>query len=149
MNTDRDPIYEHELEKHIDRMIRILEEYRITMDEWSEKDFLGIERAFQILAEAMIGLCRYVVSQCYGLNVSRSREAADELRKLNVFSRAEHSELMTIFIKTGIGFRNVLVHDYLNVNEDILRSLIRERKYLFIAQMRDKLLQIAEQSSGE
>lgn len=141
MNTDRDPIYEHELEKHIDRMIRILEEYRMSMDEWSEKDFLGIERAFQILAEAMIGLCRYVVSQCYGLNVSRSREAADELRKLNVFSRAEHSELMKI-----IGFRNVLVHDYLNVNEDILRSLIQDRKYLFIAQMRDKLLQIAEQT---
>jgi len=144
MNTDRDPIYEHELDKHIDRMIRILEEYRMTMDEWSEKDFLGIERAFQILAEAIIGLCRYVVSHCYGLNVSRSREAADELRKLNVFSRAEHSELMKI-----VGFRNVLVHDYLNVNEDILRSLMQNRKYLFIAEMRDKLLQLAEQTSGE
>ncbi len=144
MNTDRDPVYEHELDKHIDRMIRILEEYRISMDEWSEKDFLGIERAFQILAEAIIGLCRYLVSQCYGLNVSRSREAADELRKLNVFSRAEHSELMKI-----VGFRNVLVHDYLNVNEDILRSLMQNRKYLFIAEMRDKLLQLAEQTSGE
>jgi uncharacterized protein YutE (UPF0331/DUF86 family) len=122
----RDFLYEQEIKKNISRMNRILGEYRDTDNDWSEIDTLAIERCLQILIESVIGLSRYVLNTAFSINVSRSREAVDELKRLGELTRNEHNKLTKI-----IGFRNILVHDYLNVDDTITMAIITKQDYLF------------------
>jgi uncharacterized protein YutE (UPF0331/DUF86 family) len=122
----RDFLYEQEIKKNISRMNRILGEYRDTDNDWSEIDTLAIERCLQILIESVIGLSRYVLNTVFSINVSRSREAVDELKRLGELTKNEHNKLTKI-----IGFRNILVHDYLNVDDTITMAIITKQDYLF------------------
>jgi uncharacterized protein YutE (UPF0331/DUF86 family) len=74
----------------------------------------------------VIGLSRYVLNTVFSINVSRSREAVDELKRLGELTRNEHNKLTKI-----IGFRNILVHDYLNVDDTITMAIITKQDYLF------------------
>jgi uncharacterized protein YutE (UPF0331/DUF86 family) len=135
----RDILYEREIQKNIIRMNRILREYRDTDRDWSEIDRLAIERCLQILIESVIGLSRYVLNTVFSINVSRSREAVDELKRLGELTRDEHNKLTKI-----IGFRNILVHDYLNVDDTITMAIITKQDYLFTVQIAEKLLGILD-----
>lgn len=122
----RDIAYEQALIQHQMRMKRILDEYALEdAEQWKERDILAIQRALQVYIESFIGLARYFVQQKYQLSVSQSRQALDELKLRNDLSNQQHQELMKI-----IGFRNVLVHDYLEVNDVIVKALVKQRFYL-------------------
>lgn len=133
----RDTGYEQELSRHIRHMVVMLDSYREDLPDWSGKDQLGAERALQVLIESVIGLSRYVVKIAFGITTARSRDAIDELRSLDVFSRDVHTRLLKI-----IGFRNVLVHDYLAVNDDVILSVLEKREYEFIEEVRDLLFEV-------
>ena len=106
-------------------MLRILDEY---YDEdivtWTERDFLAIQRVLQVYIESFIGMARYFAAQKYNLSVSQSREAIDELKSYGDLTFQQHAELLKI-----IAFRNVLVHDYLELNDGIVQSVIKKRHY--------------------
>jgi uncharacterized protein YutE (UPF0331/DUF86 family) len=138
---NRDLLYERELSRHMDKMSRILDEYRESPEPWSEKDLLGMERALQVLIEALIGLSRYVAEQRFGVKVLRTREALDELYARQALTPDEHGQAMKM-----VGFRNVLVHDYLSVEEEIVRALVRGRMYSLIGRLRNKLMGLLEES---
>jgi uncharacterized protein YutE (UPF0331/DUF86 family) len=106
-------------------MLRILDEYHNEdVTKWTERDFLAIQRALQIYIESFIALARYTVQQKYQLSVSQSREAVDELKSRGDLSFEQHDKLLKI-----IGFRNVLVHDYLELNDGIVQAVIEKRHY--------------------
>lgn len=106
-------------------MLRILDEYALENSaQWTERDLLALQRALQIYIESFIGMARYFVQQKYGLSVSQSREALDELRNRGDLSKETHGQLLKI-----IGFRNVLVHDYLDVNDHIVAAIITQKHY--------------------
>ena len=106
-------------------MLRILDEYHNEdTANWTERDFLAIQRALQIYIESFIGMARYFVGQKYNLSVSQSREAVDELKSYGDLDFQQHDELLKI-----IGFRNVLVHDYLELNDGIVQAVIKKRDY--------------------
>jgi uncharacterized protein YutE (UPF0331/DUF86 family) len=121
----RDIAYEQALLRHQRRMLRILDEYSTeNTDTWTERDFLAIQRALQVYIESCIGMARYFVQQKYNLSVSQSREALDELKSRGDLNFQQHEELLKI-----IGFRNVLVHDYLEINDGIVQSVVTQRHY--------------------
>ena len=136
----RDRIYEQELQKHIAKMTRILDTYMKNDTQWSEIDVLAIERGLQVLIESVVGLSRYVADTCFGINISRSREAIDELKALGVFTREEQEALTRI-----IGSRNVLVHDYLNVDEVVVHAIVKKQEYRFISEIARKLMQVLDE----
>ncbi len=136
----RDILYEQEIQKHIAKMIRILGEFRDADRDWTEIDTLAVERGLQILIESVIGLSRYVLNTCFNINVSRSREAIHELKRLGEFTSGEWDRLNKI-----IGYRNVLVHDYLNVDENITMAIITKQDYAFIVQIAEKLMRILDE----
>ncbi len=136
----RDLLYEQEIQKHIAKMIRILDEYKDTDRDWTEIDTLAIERSLQILIESVIGLSRYVLTTCFGINVSRSREAIGELKQRGELTPEEYEKLNKI-----IGFRNILVHDYLNVNENITQAIITKQDYTVVVQIAEKLMRILDE----
>jgi uncharacterized protein YutE (UPF0331/DUF86 family) len=124
----RDIAYEQALLRHQRRMLRILDEYsRENTDTWSERDFLAIQRALQIYIESFIGMARYFVQQKYNLSVGQSREALDELKSHGDLTVQQHEELLKI-----VGFRNVLVHDYLDINDGIVQAVVTKKHYAII-----------------
>ena len=145
----RDIAYEQALLRHQRKMLRILDEYsREEGKSWTERDFLAIQRALQIYIESFIGMARYFAQQKYDLSVSQSREAIDELKSRGDLSPQQHEELLKM-----IGFRNVLVHDYLEINDSIVQAVVTKKDYAImeplIAQWQnalDKLDKDAKQS---
>ena len=124
----RDIAYEQALTRHQTKILRILDEYHQENNaNWTERDFLAIQRALQIYIESFIGLARYFVEQKYKLSLSQSREALDELKSRGDLTFAQHDELLKI-----IGFRSVLVHDYLDLNDGIVQSVMSKRHYAII-----------------
>ncbi|MCQ8118001.1 type VII toxin-antitoxin system HepT family RNase toxin [Methylomonas rosea] len=91
------------------------------------RDLLAIQRALQVYIEAFIGMARYFVEQKYQLTVSQSREALDELKNRGDLPADQHAELMKI-----LGFRNVLVHDYLDLNDGIVQAIVTKRQYAIL-----------------
>ena len=121
----RDIAYEQSLFRHQQRMLRILNEYsEEDASTWTERDFLAIQRALQVYIESFIGLSRYLVQQKYQLSLSQSREALDELKNRGDLTMKQHEEVMKI-----IGFRNVLVHDYLDVNDGVVQAVVTKKQY--------------------
>ncbi len=121
----RDIAYEQALLRHQRRMFRILDEYSSeNTDTWTERDFLAIQRALQVYIESFIGMARYFVQQKYTLSVSQSREALDELKSRGDLTALQHEELLKI-----VGFRNVLVHDYLDINDGIVQAVVTKKHY--------------------
>lgn len=109
-------------------MLRILDEYnRENTTTWTERDFLAIQRALQVYIESFIGMARYFVQQKYSLSVSQSREALDELKSRGDLTQQQHEESLKI-----VGFRNVLVHDYLDINDGIVQAVIIKRHYAIL-----------------
>ena len=124
----RDIAYEQSLIRHQQRMQRILDEYsEEDTSQWSERDFLAIQRALQLYIESFIGLSRYFVQQKYQLSLSQSREAIDELNRRGDLATQQHQALLKI-----IGFRNVLVHDYLEINNSIVEAVVIKKEYAII-----------------
>jgi len=124
----RDIAYEQALLRHQRRMLRILDEYsRENTDTWTERDFLAIQRALQVYIESFIGMARYFVQQKYNLSVGQSREALDELKSRGDLTVQQHEELLKI-----VGFRNVLVHDYLDINDGIVQAVVTKKHYAII-----------------
>ena len=109
-------------------MLRILDEYHNEdTASWTERDFLAIQRALQIYIESFIGMARYFAQQKYNLSVRQSREAGDALKSHGDLSFQQHDELLKI-----IAFRNVLVHDYLDLNDGSVQAVIKKRHYAIL-----------------
>ena len=124
----RDIAYEQSLIRHQQRMLRILDEYsEEDTTRWTERDFLAIQRALQIYIESFIGLSRYFVQKKYQLSLSQSREAIDELKNRSDLTFQQHQALLKI-----IGFRNVLVHDYLDINNSIVQAVVTKKHYVIM-----------------
>ena len=139
----RDIAYEQALFKHQRNMLEMLNNYsQQTPSQWTQHDLFAIQRVLQIYIESFISITRYLVQQKYQLNVSQSREALDELKKRGDITFQQHTQLLKI-----IGFRNVLVHDYLNIsdiNTVIIESIVIQQQYLlldtFISKWQQELL---------
>ncbi|GJM07544.1 MAG: hypothetical protein DHS20C10_12780 [marine bacterium B5-7] len=130
----RDELYEASLFEQLDKVMRLLDNYYEKIDDVAYADLLSIERALQISVEAFIGLSRYALQQCHDIRVTRSREAIDELYEKKDFSKEEYDNILKM-----IGFRNTLVHDYLKVNEAIVRAVIKNKLYQQLNQYAKKL----------
>ena len=112
-------------------MLRILNEYHLEDSKaWTERDLLAIQRALQIFIESFIGMARYLVQQKYALSVSQSREAIDELKNRGDLTPNQYQQLMAI-----IGFRNILVHDYLDINEAVVEAIVMKKSYVIMEEL--------------
>lgn len=123
----RDEFYERELLGNARRMKRILDGFQDSSESFSETDSLAIQRALQILVESVIGMSRYVAETALGIRVAKSRESLDELRRMGVLDHEVHARLLRI-----VGFRNILVHDYLNIDDAVVSAIVRKREYAFL-----------------
>ncbi|MRI33515.1 hypothetical protein EOPP23_11010 [Endozoicomonas sp. OPT23] len=130
----RDKAYEQEIELTQQEMILVLDELHDDLGSWKARDILAAQRALQVLIESMIGLSRYVYLISFGVKVGRSREGLDGLAKRGALPKADYELAMKM-----VGFRNVLVHDYLDVNRKVIESIVSKKSYLDIQRMSQDL----------
>jgi uncharacterized protein YutE (UPF0331/DUF86 family) len=120
-------------------MIGILDGFQKRQQTLSETDHLAVQRALQILVESVIGMSRYVAEVVLGVRVGKSREGIDELRRAQMLDPETHERLMKI-----VGFRNVLVHDYLTIDDNVVQALVDKREYGFLLDVLAKLKTIMD-----
>lgn len=132
----RDKAYEQEINNVQQEMLLMLDDLHNDIHQWNGRDLLAAQRALQIIIESLIGLARYTYQQKYNINVSKSRAALDGLLKQGDLNRTDYD----LAIKM-IGFRNVLVHDYLDVNRNILEAIVSKKLY-------KDILRISQHFSG-
>ena len=94
----------------------------------SDDDYFAIERLLQILIEAAIGVSKHMV-RAYGQTPLVS--AYDNFQILADHKVLSSKELATW--KSIVGLRNVLLHDYLRVDRNIVTSVLKKHLYLLVS----------------
>lgn len=114
--------YAWECKSDIDNLRHILFERS-----WTRLEQYAAERTLQILIEACIGLAKHWARQYTGHTSSDAYTAFQRLVESNAI--AELAPWRKV-----IGLRNVLVHDYLNVDQDIVRDIIEKQHYRMLVE---------------
>lgn len=113
----------------------------------SSLEYRAAERTLQVSIEACIGLAKHWAKALAG----HSPQDAYQAFEILVQRGALMPDSLTGWRNT-IGLRNVLVHDYLNIDPEIIRSVIAqgytERLFAFAAQGLDALAAWTQSANG-
>ena len=86
-------------------------------------EYRASERTLQVLIEACIGIAKH---WSYGLNKVAPADAYSAFEKL---SQQGVNSVNDVEWRKIIGMRNALVHDYLNIEPEIIRIIIKQSTY--------------------
>ena len=125
-------LYQAETERLAREQLAMLDEARLKLETGQPLSLLeqsGILHALQVLTENAIGKAKHVLKaesepvpvSAYDAFASLARRGAvpaEELAKLN----------------NVIGIRNRIVHDYMNIDMNVVFDLVQETKYRFVAE---------------
>ena len=81
------------------------------------------ERTLQVLIEACVGIAKHWVK------AKRGTAPPDAYKGFEALSQEGIGVDLELW-RSIIGLCNALVHDYLNVDADVIRTVIREKRYL-------------------
>lgn len=99
----------------------------------SNLEYRAAERTLQVSIEGCIGIAKHWSKALAGHSPQDAYQAFEVLAQRGQIKEPELSGWRKI-----IGLRNVLVHDYLNIEPEIIRSVIREgyteNLFLFVEQ---------------
>ena len=116
------------LKKCIHQQILDEARYRLGNDEtFSEMEKQGIIHSLQIIIENSIGKAKHLLKiKQENIPVS-AYDVFQVLEQTGIINPEDEKQW-----KKVIGFRNMVVHEYMNVSEEIVFYLVREQKYQFI-----------------
>jgi len=89
----------------------------------SRFEMKAAERTLQVLIEACIGITKHWVK------AKRGTTPPDAYKGFEALSQAGVDVDLALW-RSIVGLRNALVHDYLNVDADVIRTVIQQRRYL-------------------
>lgn len=89
---------------------------------WSRLEQHAAERTLQVLIESCIGVAKHWARRETGIMSNEVLTAFQRLADNNVIDTSIHWRKI-------IGLRNVLVHDYLEVDSDVVRDVIEKGLY--------------------
>jgi len=124
----------------LSRLESIVAEMTSKLDALSERgvrswvEELAVLHALQLQAQALLGM---LLRMAAGLGYAPESpgEAARILREEGIIGGDEY-----LFIRRVIGFRNVVVHAYTEVNMELVRGILEEREYRRLAVLAARLL---------
>lgn len=122
-------LYQAETEKKCRLHQSILDEAKQRLEvgeHFSDMEKLGIIHALQVLIENAIGKAKHLLKAKQQVIPVSASDVFQLLQQLNLISAVEKRQ----WDKT-IGFRNTVVHEYMNVSEDIVFAIIRNQEYQF------------------
>jgi uncharacterized protein YutE (UPF0331/DUF86 family) len=109
-------------------LLDILSEHLRAEGELSKIEMRAARASLQILIENSIGKARRILKH-YNcpLVPSRGRDAFTILYDCGALDDELYRNLMQ-----AVGFRNSMIHDYMNFDEEILLKIVRQQRYLDI-----------------
>ncbi len=116
------------LKKRIDKMdecLELLQKYQaISLDEFitTPEHYLSVERLLQLAVEASLDMGNHVIADLNLGHADWGSQVPDILADKGLISR----ELAETWIKM-IGLRNILVHDYLEINHTTIYSILQNQ----------------------
>lgn len=135
-------LYLTEAASHKQDYCQQLDELRaeLAVSELRRRDYLAIERLLQILTELSIGLAKHCLKALQQHAAADAYQTFAQLQQHGFISAAELAQWRQI-----IGMRNGLVHDYLNIDINIVRSIVAQGHYQAVADFCDKAIEFLRQ----
>lgn len=109
----------------LDELFQLLNEEGCVLDKFQIR---AARSSLQILIENCIGKARRILKH-YNCPVvpTRGRDAVGILFSIGLIEEDLYSALTS-----AVGFRNAIIHDYMNFDQDILISIVKDQKYVDI-----------------
>jgi uncharacterized protein YutE (UPF0331/DUF86 family) len=122
LNNYVDAIQEHvnESVEDLDSLHQILQKRS-----WTRVERKGAERLLQILVESCIGIAKHWLKKQGKVLPSDAYSVFEKLTELQLFSPVDSLEWQKV-----IGMRNAIVHDYLNLDEKVIRAAVVNKMYI-------------------
>jgi len=119
--------YKDAIQQHINESVEDLENiYDILQQRsWTRIERKGAERLLQTLVEACIGLSKHWLKQQNKVLPVDAYSVFEKLMDLQLISSDDAEEWQRI-----IGMRNAIVHDYLNLDEKVIKAVVVNKMYL-------------------
>ena len=115
------------IQQHINESVEDLETIYSILQErsWTRVERKGAERLLQTLVEACIGVSKHWLKQQNKVLPVDAYSVFEKLMDLQLISADEAQDWQRI-----IGMRNAIVHDYLNLDEKVIKAIIINKMYL-------------------
>jgi len=119
--------YVDAIQQHVNESVEDLDTiYEILKDRsWTRVERKGAERLLQTLVEACIGVSKHWLKQQNKILPTDAYAVFEKLMDLQLISTDDAEEWQKI-----IGMRNAIVHDYLNLDEKVIRAIVVNKMYL-------------------
>ena len=127
-------LYQAETEKMCRFHKKILDEAQQRLDaddSFSDMEKLGIIHALQVIIENSIGKAKHLLKIRQQAIPVSAYDTFELLQQLNLINDAHKWNKI-------IGFRNTVVHEYMNVSEDIVFAIVRKQTYQFVLDFLNK-----------
>ena len=90
---------------------------------------LSVERSIQVIVEVAIGASKHCLKHTGKPVLSQASACVrDALESISA------SKVLTQHVLGAVGMRNTLVHDYLNLDWARIEEVLQERKYLYLSE---------------
>ncbi|BFH73990.1 DUF86 domain-containing protein [Sulfurisphaera javensis] len=131
----------------LDKLLLIIEDIVQKLDElvnegydindW--RDQMAILHALQVEAQAMIDLCERLLSNM-GETSEGYKDSIKKLREKGILTSEEEKFLLSV-----IGFRNIVVHEYAEINFDFVEKILSRKDYKKILEIAMKIKERAKE----
>lgn len=120
-----DNTYLFSMQEHLEQLKSELQGLTdiINQRDLNRYEYRASERTLQVLIEACIGIAKHWV---YALNKTAP---ADAYSAFEALSQQGIASINDVEWRKIIGMRNALVHDYLNIEPEIIRHVIKNATY--------------------
>ena len=120
-------IYVDAIQQHVAESIEDLDTLHEILKHrsWTRVERKGAERLLQTLVEACIGVSKHWLKQQNKVLPTDAYSVFKKLLALQLIPAEDAQEWQRI-----IGMRNAIVHDYLNLDEKIIKAIVVNKMYL-------------------
>jgi len=113
--------------QHVNESVEDLESLHEVLQErsWTRIERKAAERLLQTLVEACIGIAKHWLKQEKKVLPVNAYAVFEKLMELQLIPQDSTEDWQRI-----IGMRNAIVHDYLNLDEKVIRAIVANKMYL-------------------